>query len=155
MARVSVAGSNIRINGLVDLQRELRKINTELPKKLGDVNKEVADYVVRRSKGRASTPLEHRAAGTLKAARQQRVALVRLGGAKNPEALGAEFGAMQNQERRTGRGSVLGWNQFLAWRGSGTGAGYFLFPTIRQDTPQIIDKYAELIDKMCKAAFPD
>ncbi len=154
MARVSVAGSNIRINGLVDLQRELRKINEKLPKALGDVNKDVADYVVHRAQGRASTPLEHRAADTLKAARQQRVALVRMGGAKNPEALGAEFGAIRNIPRNTGRGIVRGWNQFREWRGNDESAGYFLFPTIRDDTPQIIDRYAELIDRLCKKAFP-
>jgi hypothetical protein len=155
MARTTVAGSDIRIDGLVDLQRELRKINDQLPKELGDVNKQVADFVVRRAKGRASTPLEHRAADTLKAARQQRVALVRLGGAKYPEALGAEFGAIRDIPRNTARGTVRGWNQFREWRRNGIDAGYFLFPTIREDTPQIIDLYADLIDRLCKRAFPD
>lgn len=147
--------SRYEIKGLADFKRELRKINDQLPKELGNVNHDVAQYVKRRAQGRASTPLEHRAAATMTAARQQRTALIRLGGARNPEALGAEFGAGRNIERHTSRGSVAGWNQFRPWRGSGLDAGYFLFPTIRDDTPQILDLYLDLIDRLAKKAFPD
>jgi hypothetical protein len=146
--------SSIEIKGFKDLQRELRLVDARLPKELGDVNYDVAQYVIARSKGRASTPLENRAAGTLKAARQQKVSLVRLGGPRNPEALGAEFGAGHNTLRNTTRGVMEGWNQFRPWRGSGAGAGYFLFPTIREDTPQIIDMYYDLIDNLTRRAFP-
>lgn len=146
--------TSLEINGLKDLQRELRAVNDKLPKELGNVNHEVAQYVISRSKGRASTPLENRAADTLSAARNQRVSMVRLGGSRNPEALGAEFGAGHNVLRNTSRGSMQGWNQFRPWRGSGGGAGYFLFPTIREDTPQIIEMYLDLIDRLTQRAFP-
>lgn len=146
--------SDIKIMGFKDLQRELRLVDAKLPKELGNVNHDVAEYVIMRAKGRASTPLEHRAADTMKAARSQKVALVRLGGPRNPEALGAEFGAGQDVLRNTTRGTMPGWNQFRPWRGSGSDTGYFLFPTIREDTPQIIDMYYDLIDSLTRRAFP-
>lgn len=147
--------SRVEVKGLADLRRELRRVNDQLPKELGNVNHKVAEYVIDRATGRASTALEHRAARTMSAARQQRAAIIRLGGAKNPEALGAEFGAGQNIARQTSRGSVRGWNQFRPWRGSGPDAGYWLFPTIRQDTPQIIEMYLKMIDELTRRAFPD
>ena len=151
MVRVS---SDIEIRGLKDLIRELRNIDEKLPKELGNVNYDVANYVIDRARGRTSTPLEARAARTMKAARQQRVSLIRLGGNSYPEALGAEFGAGQGVLRNTTRGVMEGWNQFRPWRGSGTGAGYFLVPTIRDDTPQIIDMYLDLLDQLTARAFP-
>jgi hypothetical protein len=90
----------------------------------------------------------------MKAARQQKVAIIRLGGNRNPEALGAEFGAAQGVLRNTTRGVMEGWNQFRPWRGNGSEAGYFLMPTIREDTPQIIEHYLELIDHLARRAFP-
>lgn len=146
--------SGIEIKGLVDFRKALRDLNRELPKELGNINKAVADFVVQRAKGRASTDLEHRAADTLKAARTQRVALVRLGGPKYPEALGAEFGAIQGIPRNTHRGTMQGWNQFRPWRGNSTEAGYFLYPTIREDTPEIIEMYGNLLEQLARKAFP-
>ena len=156
--------SEIKVRGFKDLVRELKALDAQLPSgymgstqagALSGVNYDVAQYVVSRAKGRASTPLENRAADTMKAARQQRVSLVRLGGNRNPEALGAEFGAGQDVLRNTTRGVIPGWNQFRPWRGSGSNTGYFLFPTIRDDTPQIIRMYEDLIDKLTAKAFPD
>lgn len=150
MARIQ---SGIEIRGLKDLRKALRDVDEKLPKELANVNQDVARFVIDRAQGRAATPLENRAARTMKAARQQQVALIRLGGARYPEALGAEFGAGQNTLRNTTRGVMVGWNQFRPWRGSGSGAGYFLFPTIRDDTPQIIDMYYELIDEFTRRVF--
>lgn len=152
-----VAGGGIEIRGLVDFQRALRQLNADLPKELGTLNKTVADFVIDRAQGRAASlgPLWVRAARSLSAARKQRAAVVRMGGLRHPEALGAEFGAIRNIPRLTNSGrSVRGWNQFREWRGSDTDAGYFLYPTIREDTPQILDMYADLIERLAKKAFP-
>ncbi len=150
------AGAGIEIRGLVDFQRALRELNSKLPRELGTINKQVADFVVERAKGRASSlgPLWSRAARSLSSARKQRVALVRLGGSRYPEALGAEFGAIRNIPRLTARGEVRGWNQFREWRGNGSDAGYFLYPTIRQDTPEIIEMYGDLLERLAREAFP-
>lgn len=50
---------------------------------------------------------------------------------------------------------VRGWNQFRPWRGNSTGAGYFLFPTIRESTAEIVDMYGDAIEQIARKAFPD
>lgn len=52
-------------------------------------------------------------------------------------------------------GTILGWNQFRDWRGNGRGAGYFLFPTIRQNLQDIIDMYGDEMQKLLGDVFPD
>lgn len=50
---------------------------------------------------------------------------------------------------------IRGWNQFLEWRGNKTGAGYALFPTVRERIDEIVDLYGDELDKIAEAAFPD
>lgn len=45
-------------------------------------------------------------------------------------------------------GTILGWNQFKPWRGSGSNAGYFLWPSIRENADGIRELYADVIDKV-------
>ena len=52
-------------------------------------------------------------------------------------------------------GRVRGWNQFRPWRGNGEGAGYFLFPAIRQAGPEIVDLYGDALERLAAKAFPD
>jgi hypothetical protein len=113
-----------------------------------DIAKEVVIPAARRN---ASTKLERRAAQTLEAVRTAAGGSVRLG--KGFEgALGAEFGADRNQRRRGRPGGksapVTGWNQFQPWRGSDTAAGYFLWPAIREQTDEIINRYARLFEEL-------
>ena len=54
---------------------------------------------------------------------------------------GAEFGG----KRRTTT------QQFPSWRGSGSGAGYFLYPTARASGKRYYDMWADAVDK----AFTD
>jgi hypothetical protein len=145
----------IRIRGFKELQKALRQIDKDLPKELATANQQVAQYVVDKAKVRAGTlgRLWARAADSLAAARQQRVAAIRYGGGRYPMAMGAEFGAAQGTLRQTSRGVVHGWNQFRPWRGSGGGAGYFLFPTLRREDDQIIDLYGEVLDDLIGRHF--
>lgn len=50
---------------------------------------------------------------------------------------------------------IRGWNQFLEWRGNREGAGYALFPTMRQNMQEIVDFYGDELDKVMREAFPD
>ena len=129
--------------------------------RLGDIEKskqfkaagfEVAqDIVIPAAKAKASTRLERRAASTLKALKVNTGGAVRLGEGF-PGALGAEFGAYRNQLRQgrpRGRSAqVRGWQQFKPWRGNDAGAGYFLWPAIRENTDEIINRYSEMIEKL-------
>jgi hypothetical protein len=52
-------------------------------------------------------------------------------------------------------GQVRGWNQFREWRGNKAGAGYFLFPAIRENENNIVEMYGEGIERVARTAFPD
>ncbi len=52
-------------------------------------------------------------------------------------------------------GVVIGWNQFNEWRGSSNQAGYFLYPTLRASTDDIVIKYATEMEKQLRPVFPD
>lgn len=153
----SINGSGVQVKGLNDFRREVKKLadSGALINELKDVNFQVASLVVSKAQGHASTKMEIAAAATLKAGRQAARAVVTGGSAGVPFFGGAEFGAAQNQLRNTSRGAVTGWNQFKAWRGSGAGAGYFLYPAIRDETDKIVDMYGDAMEKIAGKAFPD
>lgn len=149
-------GAKVTVRGLDDLRRELKKLDDAgLIDGLKDVNQSVAESVVRWARSRAETRLEKRAAESLRASRVQARAQITFGGAKAAFAEGAEFGAMREKTRQTSRGPVSGWKQFKEWRGNDTGAGYFLFPSIRDHEEQIADEYLDGIEKLMSKAFPD
>lgn len=148
----------VRVRGLNELRRELAKLdNAGLIDELKDTNFEVAESIIGPARSRAAGvgAMEARAAATLKASRAAAKARLLFGGGAAPFAGGAEFGANRNVPRGTSRGSVLGWNQFNPWRGSGGGAGYFLYPTIRDRTPDIVEMYGDAIEQITARAFPD
>jgi len=145
----------VAVEGLDELRRELKKLEgDQATEALKDANYAVAQLVVSAAQGWASTKMESAAAATLKPARQAARAQV-VGGAGIAFFGGAEFGAMQNQARNTSRGTMLGWNQFKAWRGNGSSAGHFLYPAIRGETDNIVELFSDAIDKITRDAFPD
>jgi len=52
-------------------------------------------------------------------------------------------------------GVRIGWNQFKDWRGNKSGAGYFLFPTVRRNIDEIIDIYGDGMQDILRDVFPD
>lgn len=201
MPRARASADAIRVEGLDEFRKELRKLDdAALIEELKDANSEVADVIVRGAQSRASTRMERRAADTLKARRNQRQAEVSLGNSKVPFALGAEFGSKHNElrtveardiitrnfrseivgtkvvldkngksknravrkrvrlddtVRSTRQRKIRGWNQFKLWRGAGENAGYFLFPTIREEGDQMVEVYGNAIDRLMSKAFPN
>lgn len=67
-------------------------------------------------------------------------------------------GGRQVKLERTSSGNIKvirGWNQFQNWRGNKTGAGYFLFPTIRDKFDEIGEIYMDELDNITRQIFPD
>lgn len=158
MAGPKVIGSTLGVEGLDELRRELKRLESgDLSGRLKDANRKVAELVVGRAETRARMLGRQAAAAaeSLKAARQAARAVVSLGSARVPFALGAEFGARRNRERRTDRGPMLGWNQFPEWTGSGAAAGRFLYPTIRDSQRDVEELYMDELDAITADAFPD
>ena len=135
----------IQTTGFKEFSRELKKLEDGgLTRELRDVNYQVAEHVVSRALGAASTKLLAHAFKSLKAGRSGFSAFVKLGGPDHPEAMGAEFGG---RGRRTTR-------QFQPWRGNGQSAGYALYPTIRGERDAIIQMHSEGVAKITARAFP-
>jgi hypothetical protein len=163
------SSSTVAVSGLREFRNELRRLQTESggdgSALLKDANWKVAQFVVGRAQSRAGTVgrQQARAAESLRASKTVNRAQVAGGSAKMPFFFGAEFGAKQNilrSERRAagwaGPGRYLGFRQFKQWRKPGGGnTGYFLFPTLRAETQNIIDFYADELDKVAAQAFPE
>lgn len=140
--------SGVFIEGLDDFRRELRRANRDLAKQvMVEANVEVAEAVIEgaRTKARGVGRQQARAIETLRSARKQRAAVVRLGRNTDKWAwtLGAEFGAKA-------------YPQFPPWRGNDENAGYFLYPTIREKSrDEIPDIYLDAIVEAFERAFPE
>jgi hypothetical protein len=127
------------------LREEVKEANYDVADKLTEAAREKAAGLNRQQRS---------AAQSLRATRTQNYAAVRLGSARFPYALGAEFGA----KKRTRRGVIARgfrpWrgNQFSGWSG---GPGYFLHPAIREKGPELINEYMQRIDRIMSEAFPE
>lgn len=145
-------GSTIRVRGLDETLRALKQVgDVERRGALKDVFFRAARHIVDGAQARASTTMERAAARGLRASRTQSRAQVQFTERRGFE-FGAEFGAAQNQPRRAFRSGTsytyLGLNQFRPWRGNDEGAGYFLWPAIREETPRVIDAVGEELEKI-------
>ena len=142
--RLGASATGISIEGLPELSRALKSIGPELQRELKRANKDVARFVADDARGAASGlgSTAAKAAPSVKPTAGAGYAGVALGGAGYPFAAGAEFGG---QRRPTTM-------QFEPWRGSGEGAGYFLYPTIRRDAERIEDEYGSALDEVIRKA---
>lgn len=141
-----------RIVGLADFQRELRALDSALPKELTKLNRSAADLAVGRARAKAVAlgGVAAHVAPDIKAAAEQRRAKIVLDGHRTPEILGAEYGSLQ-------------YGQFRPWRGNqwtdpeGLDIGYFVHPTVRELArgEELFDLYGDGIDRLAASAFPD
>lgn len=145
MPFLEVTGLKETLDGLGRLER------MDVARDLRDVFSHVAAEAVGEARGRAHTRMQRRAAQTLSNASTATYGAVRFGGGF-PGAFGSEFGAGRNTRRVVNHfGYYTGWNQFDYWKGSGAGAGYFVWPALRDVTrdsrPMVADEVARIFEK--------
>jgi hypothetical protein len=150
----------VQVKGLDDFRAKLKNHDNakQFERDLKDVNWSVADYVAQRARPRMAAQaggLGPAAAETLKATRSGVGSRINLGNGEVPWTLGVEFGANRGLPRKLSNRTVHGWNQFRSWRGSGPGAGYALFPTMRESEAHILDMYGDAVERLLSDAFPD
>lgn len=146
------------IPGLRAFRNELRKMEAGLPKELQRANKEFATRMVplvraeyarhfpkQGSQRRSRRQRAGRTMDQVRARATQTTAAVAIGGARYPHMLGQEFGSNR-------------YKQFAPWTGrapDGRGsAGRFLFPTIREEAPELVKEYGEVVSRVASGAFP-
>lgn len=133
------AGS-IRVEGLRELNKALRDIGPEARAELKAASKKIADFVTEDARSAASSLGGVAAKSAPSLAPRAGIggsAGVAFGGAAYPFAGGAEFGSQR-------------YKQFQPWRGNGPSAGYFLYPSIRQDADRIVTEYTAALDDVVK-----
>jgi septal ring factor EnvC (AmiA/AmiB activator) len=131
--------------GADDMKQEVKQANFDIADKLADAAKTKAAGVNRQARS---------AAQSLRATKTQNYAAIRMGSARKPYALGAEFGTLKKTERGNYIAGFGRWrgNQWGGWSG---GPGYFLHPAIRAKAPELLDEYMNKIESLMQEAFPE
>lgn len=144
-------------NNVAGLRRALRKLPKEVSASLREASLGIAQDVagIAAQRARMVGGVAKYVAPTIKA-KSDRVPKIVMGGtARLPGerggrnqtvgnvVWGAEFGGGRRPTTR----------QFSPWRGNSTGAGYFLWPTVRDESAEIMDRYGDaLMDAVDDAA---
>lgn len=139
MGKINAKSQGVNVRGLAELNRTLKQLGPEVQAELKAANVEVGDMVAEDARSIAYDlgGVAAKVAPSIGSTRTQAGAGVSFGGVAYPFAGGAEFGSYR-------------YKQFRPWRGSGEGAGYMVYPAIRQDSDKIANTYMERIDDLMR-----
>jgi hypothetical protein len=121
-----------RVEGLKELQRELRAADPELARQLQRVNKRLVEGVAHEARSAAGASVSSRAKRSIRPQASGREARV-VAGSKAPEFYGQEFGGGARPRTR----------QFPPHRGR---EGHFLWPTVRRRLTTAFDEWNAIFD---------
>lgn len=129
----------IRIDGYREFRADLREVSKELPK---EMNRSIKEDVAIPTADAARSSAESQGGALAKGAKSIRggasgnAVYLRFGGAAYPYMQGAEFGSTGSHGKGNPTPAGGYTTQFRPWRGNGPGAGYAVFPTLRERAPQ-------------------
>jgi hypothetical protein len=139
----------MNIRGLREFRSGLRGVDKDLPKALQRANKKFAQSVTPRVQAAYLRYFDRRsgaAFGSIRALGTQTQAQIAIGRERVPYLIGQEFGSIR-------------YRQFSPWTGPGPGghgsAGRFLYPTVREEVPELVDEYYDLLAHELRDAFPE
>ncbi len=150
MARLTTTYTSIR-----GLNRALRKLPKETTARLRDAAQEIAQDIAVKAQSRAKAEggIAALVAPTIRAGRD-RVPLVRMGSSARLPETGSDWEHGRDGDRQTigdvmwgAEFGAIRWTQFKPWRGNDTGAGYFLWPTVRGESDAIGERYSEALNE--------
>ncbi len=147
---------SVKVTGLKELRKALKELErAEDAAELKDAFTAAATNVQQASQSKAGSDASRwrrqsvSAAGRLKVVRSAGRAAVTIGG--KPYDLAAEFGANQDEQRKTRRfasGKTTGWRMLPPWSGNGPSAGRWLYPSIRDEMPKTIETVGDAIERI-------
>ena len=168
--------ASVKVHGMKEFRKDIKRMQAgggpDGRDLLKDANRKVAQHVKDRSQSRASAAgkMQQLAWASMKVGNAQNKATLTGGAISRPVGRnkesgpvlffsGAEFCGYQNKRRfTTGRGgksvNYLGWGQFRDPKPNGR-TGYFLFPTMRDETEQIKEIWGREFDSISSKVFPD
>lgn len=141
---MSIKGPAVRVEGLKELRKELRKLDKDGPwkKDLRKAGLDAAEVVAKDAKASAlaatNPRMGSRAANTIRPLASQTSGTIAAGKANVPWTMGHIWGSDrfgQFPERKKG--------------------GYHLYPAIAKNADEILEIYGKAIDAITKEAFPD
>jgi len=134
-----VAGK-IDTSGLRALRKAFKNTGSkDFDKHLRAAHVKIAEQVIAAARPGVAAQ-SSRVAASMQPVRSAVGARIRVGGPDLPWTGGLLFGAMKDQERRTTRGTMKGWNQFRPWT---RGEAYHIWPEVDQVRDEIADTYTE------------
>ena len=139
----------VAIPGLTAYRRGLNKIDKSYGKRIGQINKRAAQKVASNAASRYSalhTRISGRGVKSIRASAAQAAARVKIGSARTPYIVGQEFGSNKYPQFRPWSGQMPG--------GKGS-VGKFLYPAVREETPDLIDAYLKELDDLAREAYPN
>lgn len=142
MARAQrVNAGTVRVSGMRELNKALREVSKETQGELKEASRGVAEFVASDSRSAAQSlgGVAAKTAPSISPVGGVKGAGVALGGARFPFAGGAEFGSVR-------------FKQFKPWRGNSSGAGYFVYPSIRRNAERIEDEFTAAVEALLKRA---
>lgn len=126
----------VEIEGLKEIQKQLRDLDPALAKELKDINLTVADMVADLARSRVPRK-SGRAASTVKAKGEQRYAVIRAGGKKAEYYPWLDFGGTRGDEDKQSRPFVS--------------EGRYIYPVVGATRSRIVNEYVialgALLDK--------
>jgi len=140
----------VKIEGLKEFNRTLRKVNSDLPKITTRAHREFATEVrdAARSNARA-LPGKTKFAGLIRHSAGQNFGAVKLK-ASHPAAAGWVFGSLRFRRFRRWVGlqsAVDGYGDFGP-------AAYAVGPAITREAPRVLDQYHRRVQQAFRQAFP-
>jgi hypothetical protein len=136
----------VKVAGLDDFRRELRRADPALKEALKRVHKDLAEWVLEGARARSRKSHVKKA---ITARGSQRAAELAMLKSRAEDVFGDEFGSHK-------------YKQFPPWRGNqwtdpkGLRVGYMLHPEIRARSDEISRHYLDMVEKaMAATAFPD
>lgn len=138
-----IRSGTVAVDGLRELNKALKGMGPEAQRELKEASKEVAGFVASEAQARAHSVggVVAHIAPSIRAVGGVNGAGVAFGGASYPMAGGAEFGSLR-------------YKQFKPWRGNDSGAGYAIYPTIRDNAERIADQFTDKVDRIIERRFP-
>lgn len=158
--------ARVRIVGLDEVRRELRRISPVLSKKLQVAHKAISTDIAEKSKSRMAGlpgPRSSKAAQGIRPRGGQRSAQIALLGS-NEFVRAFEFGTRRHWLfGRPVAASSMSRRVFPPWKGNqwdagdgpARGVGYAVQPTIRENVEKIAETYTDRIEDAFAGAFPE
>ena len=134
----------IDVEGMKAFRSELKQLGPELPKALQKLNKSFAERVATKAQsayGGLHPARTGKGRRSIRGLASQQRAQVAIGSPSVPYMLGQEFGSGRMP-------------RFPPRSGGGGRDGYFLYPTITAEIPNLTGDYLDAVAKLSHAAFP-